>query len=158
MSEIRPEALPAAIEAKAKDASRQAPLAPVSCGEAPLAPVSWGELIDKMTILEIKSKRLTSETALANVRKELALLSKIAEARLAGEVVARKAELRAINAELWEIEDRIREKEARQEFDADFIALARSVYRRNDARAKVKRRINELLSSELVEEKSYATY
>ena len=144
-------ALPALIAAK------QAP-ARTHEDVAPRAPVSWGELIDKITILEIKSERLTSESARVNVHKELALLSEIAGRKISGDVAARKAELRAINADLWEIEDRIREMEARQEFDADFIALARSVYRRNDARARVKRALNDLLASEIVEEKSYASY
>lgn len=138
-------------------AAKQAPpRAPA--GVAPLAPVSWGELIDKITILEIKSERLSSESARANVRKELALLGEIAGQKISGDVAARKAELRAINADLWEIEDRIRAKEARQEFDADFIALARSVRRSNDARARIKRVLNDVLASEIVEEKSYASY
>jgi 3-methyladenine DNA glycosylase/8-oxoguanine DNA glycosylase len=126
----------------------------------PLVPVSWGEVIDKITILEIKRERLTGQAALANVRRELDLLSGVARdplARTRG-LADLKAQLQAVNQALWAIEDDIREKEARQEFDDGFIALARSVYRRNDERAAIKRRINDLLGSEIVEEKSYRSY
>ena len=122
-------------------------------------PVSWGELIDKVTILEIKQQRLASESARANAARELALLQAVAGPRCeAAELAAVKDQLKAVNEQLWEIEDRIRNKEAAASFDADFIELARSVYKRNDERAAIKRRINKLLSSELVEEKSYSTY
>lgn len=126
----------------------------------PRVPVSWGELIDKMTILEIKRERLTEESAVANVVKELAQLVAVAGGEMFDDAAlsALKASLRAVNEALWTIEDDIRAKEARQEFDERFIALARSVYRRNDERAAIKRRINDLLGSELVEEKSYRTY
>lgn len=126
----------------------------------PRVPVSWGELIDKMTILEIKRERLTEESAVANVVKELAQLLAVAGGEMFDDAAlsALKASLRAVNEALWTIEDDIRAKEARQEFDERFIALARSVYRRNDERAAIKRRINDLLGSELVEEKSYRTY
>jgi len=124
----------------------------------PLAPVSWGELIDKITILEIKADRLSFAAALANVRKELALLTDI----VAREVLQRddvkqlKTRLREINEKLWRIEDDIRQKEASQAFDLEFIALARSVYIVNDERSRVKRALNDLLNSGLIEEKSYA--
>jgi hypothetical protein len=126
----------------------------------PQAPVSWGELIDKITILEIKSARMSSPAALANVRLELALLNEKAAAALARgrAIMEAKAELTRVNEALWEIEDDIREKETKGEFDAGFIALARSVYRTNDRRAAIKREINGLLQSKLVEEKSYASY
>ncbi len=126
----------------------------------PEVPVSWGDLIDKITILEIKAARLKNPSALANVGKELKLL----EARAAGafnaarEMARLKQRLTKINEALWEIEDKIREKEARQEFDADFIALARAVYKNNDQRAAIKRKINTVLGSDLVEEKSYQAY
>jgi hypothetical protein len=127
---------------------------------SPHVPLSWGEVIDKITILEIKSEKLTAPAALANVRAELDLLSAVARDRLRED--AQLAELgnalRAVNQALWDIEDDIREKEARQEFDAGFIELARAVYRRNDERAAIKRRINDLLGSEIVEEKSYRSY
>jgi len=126
----------------------------------PHVPVSWGEVIDKLTILEIKNEKLAAEAALANVRRELELLSAVIPDRLNQD--ARLTELtdglRAVNRALWVIEDDIRDKESKQEFDDAFIALARSVYRRNDERAAIKREINDLLGSEIVEEKSYQAY
>jgi uncharacterized protein DUF6165 len=124
---------------------------------APEIPVSWGELIDKITILEIKSDRLANETARSRVSYELALL----RAKLPHEVAKRAdvrtltARLGEVNGALWDIEDRIREKEADAEFDAEFIQLARSVYKTNDERAAIKRKINDVLNSKIVEEKSY---
>ena len=128
--------------------------------QAPSIPVSWGELIDKITILEIKSERLSNPAALTNVRKELCLLQRTGEHGYGenADVLALKEKLRSINEQLWNIEDNIREKEASGTFDEDFIALARSVYKRNDERAAVKRQINFVLSSELIEEKSYKAY
>lgn len=128
--------------------------------KAPEVPISWGELIDKITILEIKAARLKNPAALANVNTELKLLTAKAGAALhsATEVPTYKDRLTKINEALWDIEDKIREKEARAEFDAEFIALARSVYQRNDERAAIKRQINTLLSSDLIEEKSYSAY
>ena len=123
----------------------------------PMAPVSWGELLDKITILQIKAERLTDAGKRANVVTELTLLSGIAGAALQ-EVASLVAELKGINESLWEIEDRIRDKEAAAAFDAEFIALARSVYVTNDRRAEVKRDINRALKSALVEEKSYKPY
>jgi hypothetical protein len=126
----------------------------------PHAPVSWGELIDKITILEIKSARLTSATALQNVRHELARLNEktLSLGDMSQEVAPLKSDLIGVNEALWEIEDKIRDKEAAKAFDAEFIELARSVYITNDKRAAIKRRINQLLASELVEEKGYASY
>jgi hypothetical protein len=128
--------------------------------KAPAVLVSWGELIDKITILEIKAVRLSSPAAVANVRKELTLLAAQADPALRSstELPVLKQRLFEINQALWEIEDRIREKEARQEFDAEFIELARSVYKSNDQRAGLKRQINTMLGSELTEEKSYRPY
>lgn len=126
---------------------------------SPIVPISWGELIDKITILEIKSDRVESETARDNVRKELSLLLEVAGTAAGKAAVADlRHRLRRVNEELWEIEDRIRGKEAVGAFDADFIALARSVYKRNDWRGALKRKINRLLGSELVEEKLYTSY
>jgi hypothetical protein len=123
---------------------------------APSIPISWGELIDKITILEIKSDRITSNSALANVHRELALLSAVAEPVAANtEIRSLTSNLKAINAALWDVEDRIREKEKAKAFDHDFVRLARSVLENNDARAAIKRQINDALSSELIEEKSY---
>ena len=127
---------------------------------SPRVPISWGELFDKIAILEIKSERLTNEVALANVRGELTLLCKTAKVVLAdnGVVAGLALRLRAINEILWDIEDRIRDKEATAEFDKDFVELARSVYKSNDERAALKKEINLRLASELVEEKSYNNY
>ena len=126
----------------------------------PHVPVSWGELIDKITILEIKSARLTSAAALQNVRNELAQLTEktMALGDMSHQVAPVKKDLARVNEALWEIEDRIRDKEAAKAFDAEFIELARSVYVTNDQRAALKRQINQLLASELVEEKGYASY
>jgi len=126
----------------------------------PHVPVSWGELIDKITILEIKAVRLTSAAALQNVRNELAQLTEktLPLGDMAHQVAPLKADLTHVNEALWEIEDKIRDKEAAKAFDAAFIELARSVYVTNDKRAALKRQINQLLASELVEEKGYAAY
>jgi len=124
------------------------------------APVSPGELIDKITILAIKSRRIGDPAKLANVRAELDALRACWQAsRYAGSDVAREeAELMAVNERLWDIEDRIRDKERQRTFDAEFIELARAVYVENDQRAAAKKRINVALGSSLVEEKSYAAY
>ena len=126
----------------------------------PTIPVSWGELIDKITILEIKSARLQSEGARANVERELSLLVEKALPAFAAKksLPELKAKLTSVNQALWDIEDQIRDKEATEVFDGSFIQLARSVYITNDERARIKREINVLLSSELVEEKGYSPY
>ena len=126
----------------------------------PNVEVAWGELIDKITILEIKQQRLTSPEAVANVRSELAALSRVVQAlRPAPSALdALKQTLRTINETLWDIEDQIRAKEAAKSFDRQFIELARSVYFNNDERARIKRQINELMKSGLVEEKQYTAY
>ncbi|NII10298.1 DUF6165 family protein [Oleiagrimonas sp. C23AA] len=123
-------------------------------------PVSHGELIDKITILEIKAERIADAAKVANVRKELDLLNAIWADDVASktDISDERARLKAVNEALWEIEDDIRLKEKAQAFDAKFIELARSVYFRNDERAKVKREINLKLGSQLVEEKSYQDY
>jgi len=123
---------------------------------APLVPVSWGELIDKITILEIKAARLEGQ-ARSNAAHELTLLA-AAAAPISALVSDLKAELKAINETLWAVEDQIRDKERAKLFDDGFVALARSVYRHNDARGALKRRINLALGSELIEEKSYKPY
>jgi len=126
----------------------------------PKVPISWGELLDKISILEIKCERLTAEAALANAGRELRLLRAIAEPVLADDAATRELtrRLKALNEALWEIEDRIRAKEAAAQFDPEFVELARLVYRRNDERGALKREINVRLASELVEEKSYTRY
>jgi len=123
-------------------------------------PVSPGELLDKITILRIKSSRMSDAQKLANVRVELKVLeetwgaSPYAKSDIAADVVA----LLQVNERLWVIEDDIRDKERAQTFDSDFIRLARAVYFENDERAAIKRRINLKLGSTIVEEKSYAEY
>ena len=126
----------------------------------PTVAVSWGELVDKITILEIKEQRLTSPAAVANVRNELAALTRVfAElSPVPAGLDALKHDLKAMNEALWDIENRTRAKEAAKAFDQEFIELTRSVYLNNDKRAGIKRRINELLKSGLVEEKQYTSY
>lgn len=123
-------------------------------------PISFGELLDKITILEIKNERISDPAKLANIRRELSLLVATWETSEQGaqDISALKADLKRVNEKLWQIEDDIRDKERAGEFDADFIELARSVYITNDERAAIKQRINLELGSELVEEKSYADY
>jgi Family of unknown function (DUF6165) len=128
-----------------------------SNGEAILAPVAIGELIDKITILEIKAERIADPGKLRNVGHELAELrtirSQVGLDRADMELHAR--ELKLLNTALWEIEDEIRELEAKKDFGPRFIALARSIYQTNDKRAAVKNRINQAFGSAIVEEKSY---
>jgi len=129
----------------------------MSPSPTPIVPVSWGELIDKITILEIKAERIADPAKRANVARELAALNAVRDqgrARAEG-LAALTRELRQVNEALWTIEDDIRECEAKGDFGPRFVALARSVYKYNDRRAALKRRINELLGSELIEEKSY---
>jgi len=123
-------------------------------------PISVGELIDKMTILEIKSERITRAGALANVLRELERLTRIWENSPISDqdMDEARTELKAVNEALWEIEDQIRAKENAGNFDEEFIELARSVYLQNDRRAAIKRRINLESGSELIEEKSYVDY
>ena len=125
-----------------------------------MVPVSPGELVDKITILEIKSERMSDAAKLANVRTELELLTSIWRASpfASADVDADWKALRSVNEQLWDIEDRIRDKERGAAFDAGFIELARAVYVTNDERAAIKKRINARLGSTLVEEKSYAEY
>ena len=125
-----------------------------------LVPISPGELLDKITILRIKAARIPDAAKLANVRLELELLeSTWRDSGFAATDVSRdERALQQVNEQLWDIEDRIREKEARQTFDRDFIELARAVYHSNDERAAIKKRINLALGSRLVEEKSYEGY
>jgi hypothetical protein len=122
----------------------------------PHPPISWGELIDKITILEIKSVEIAREAGRANVIKELRLLQEIADGQAACNQISHlKRELKDVNCALWMIENAIRDKERKREFDSKFIELARSVYKRNDDRAQIKRQINSFLASEIIEEKSF---
>ena len=125
-----------------------------------LVPVSPGELLDKITILRIKVARILDAAKLANVKLELELLE--ASWRDSGCAALAQAQdehaLQHVNEQLWDIEDRIRDKEAKQTFDREFIELARAVYVSNDERAAIKKRINVRLGSRIVEEKSYKQY
>ena len=125
-----------------------------------LVPISPGELLDKITILRIKSARMTDAAKVANVRLELSLLEKTWQESVdaAVDVSAEERALQAVNERLWVIEDDIRDKERVQAFDARFIELARAVYVENDERAAIKKRINVKLGSRIVEEKSYKPY
>ncbi|MFO7338476.1 MAG: DUF6165 family protein [Lysobacteraceae bacterium] len=125
-----------------------------------LVPVSFGELLDKIAILQIKSERIRDPEKLANVRKELEALERtwMAHPAAARDIAGLRAELKAVNERLWVIEDEIRLKEKAQEFDEEFIRLARSVYFENDERARIKKAINLALGSAYVEEKSYQDY
>lgn len=123
-------------------------------------PVSFGELLDKISILQIKSERMSDEAKLANVRRELSALETTWMAHpAAGNDIARlRGELKTVNERLWDIEDEVRLKEKAQAFDGDFVELARSVYLQNDERARIKKAINLALGSSYVEEKSYQDY
>ena len=124
------------------------------------APISIGELVDKITILEIKAQRVRDPRKRDAVSKELNLLNEIdcamGERGLTIKVL--KDELRQVNEALWDIEDRIRDCEREQSFGEEFIQLARAVYKTNDRRAELKRRINEISGSALMEVKSHAVY
>jgi hypothetical protein len=123
-------------------------------------PISPGELLDKITILRIKAARMKDAAKVANVKHELALLEKTwKDSGAAGvNLGAEEANLTRVNEKLWVIEDDIRDEERAQRFGAKFIELARAVYVTNDERAAIKKRINTLLGSTIVEEKSYQSY
>ena len=125
-----------------------------------LVPISPGELLDKITILRIKSARMSDAAKLANVRHELQLLERTwhGSVPVSIDLAADERALEAVNASLWDIEDQIRDQEAAQRFGARFIELARAVYVTNDERAAIKKRINAALGSALIEEKSYRPY
>jgi len=129
----------------------------------PIAEVSIGELVDKITILEIKSERIKDKQKLHNIANELQALkevfdSYVTEDKRTEDLFELIGALKSTNEKMWEIEDAIREKEANKEFDDIFIELARRVYFSNDERGRIKRAINDLLGSRLVEEKSYKSY
>lgn len=125
-----------------------------------LVAVAPGELIDKITILEIKTERIDDPQKLRNVEIELKTLCEARDASIepSPEIDSLTAQLKAINEKLWDIEDEIRACERRQDFGPRFVELARSVYFSNDKRAALKRRVNEHLGSKIVEEKSYQPY
>jgi hypothetical protein len=122
-----------------------------------LAPISVGELYDKISILEIKAELIVDPAQRANVLHELAALDAVRRRDVATlpELEALASELKVVNRRLWDTEDALRGHEREARFDAGFIELARRVYRENDRRAALKRRLNELTGSEIVEEKSY---
>ena len=121
-------------------------------------PISAGELLDKITILRIKQRRITDPAKLANVRKELRALEKVWRSAVRQPVQDAEAQLTQVNEALWNIEDHIRDEERRKEFGARFVELARQVYFTNDRRAEIKRDINLRLGSLFIEEKSYQAY
>lgn len=125
-----------------------------------LVPVSPGEVLDKITILQIKAERIEDPAKVANVRTELDMLSKVWHDSVEQDAViqALAAELKTINEALWEIEDDIRDEERNKQFGERFIELARSVYVTNDQRADAKKKVNLHLNSSIVEEKSYQDY
>jgi hypothetical protein len=122
-------------------------------------PISNGELIDKITVLQIKSEKIKDEAKLKNIKKELKMLEKLFETNLKDkDVDPLFTRLKEINLKLWEIEDRLREKERKKEFDSEFIELARGVYYTNDERSRIKKEIDRLTGSQITEEKSYEKY
>ena len=126
-----------------------------------MVPISWGELFDKLTILQIKMQRIDEPAKRAHIERELVALSAVRDERVPEpepELDELVVELSSVNERLWDIEDEIRGCEREQDFGSRFIELARSVYRTNDVRADLKYRINVLLGSDLVEEKSYESY
>jgi hypothetical protein len=125
-----------------------------------LVPIAVGELVDKITILEIKTERIDDPEKLRNIRAELRLLVDVRDGHMASgpAITELGRQLKIVNEQLWEIEDEIRECERRRDFSARFIELARSVYQQNDRRSRLKRQINDLSGSPITEEKSYAPY
>ncbi|MCB2217574.1 MAG: hypothetical protein KQH59_16010 [Desulfobulbaceae bacterium] len=123
-------------------------------------PVSWGELLDKITILRIKKERLADPEKRRNVLRELAILEEVWQGRQSAprELAELAEQLRSVNEALWDIEDEIRDCERRSDFGQRFVELARKVYRTNDRRASLKYRVNDLLGSDIVEEKAYQAY
>jgi predicted nucleic acid-binding Zn-ribbon protein len=126
--------------------------------DAILAPVSIGEVLDKISILQIKSERITDERKLRNIENELRALHAVVALSVPAHdaVECLMIELKAINTAIWDVEDSLRDMEKRGVFDVDFIEAARSVYKNNDKRSALKREINDLTGSKLVEEKSYS--
>ena len=126
----------------------------------PLIKISWGDLFDKLTILQIKLKNLDDKNALWNVKIEHDQILEIYNSNFLQNANAKSliADLKQINEKLWNIEDKIRDKEKNKNFDKEFIELARNVYITNDQRARIKRNINEIFGSEIMEEKSYSDY
>jgi hypothetical protein len=129
----------------------------MSTGHDILVPISVGELIDKITILEIKSERIKNAGQLENIRRELAALRAV-PLRDVAELMSLGAQLKQVNAKLWDIEDAIRDCDARGDFGDAFIEHARAIYRLNDERSRIKKAINFASGSRLIEEKSYKSF
>ena len=152
------------IGPKERDAARIAARSPQASKSAArgvsLAPISFGELIDKITILKIKAQRIHDPAKASNIRSELQLLTEARAHFSTGgtEIDQLEAKLERTNEELWDIENHIRDCERQRDFGPRFVELARSVYRTNDRRAELKRQINEIAGSSIVEEKSYSRY
>ena len=125
-----------------------------------LIPISPGELLDKITILQIKAERITDPVKVANVKTELDMLRKVWDGSVESDdvITALSAELKSINERLWEIEDDIRDEERKRQFGERFVELARAVYVTNDERANAKKKVNLHLNSSIIEEKSYQDY
>ena len=123
-------------------------------------PVSSGELVDKISILKIKRKKIVNKSKLQNINKELSLLNKIYKNNFKKnkKILLYEKKLIKINKKLWDIEDKIRFHESKKNFNQKFVDLARAVYINNDERSEIKKKINKLTSSRLVEEKSYKSY
>ena len=128
--------------------------------KTPLIPISWGELFDKITILQIKKENLQEKNALKNIKVEHDQLNKIYNSNFLEDENAKRfmTSLKQINKKLWDIEDKIRDKEKNKKFDREFIELARNVYFTNDERSRIKRNINQTFGSQIIEEKSYSKY
>ena len=148
------------MQAKREKNNRKKPVAVEEKVTSPKVVVAYGEFLDKITILMIKMERINDQAKLKNVKNELDELMKTYNKLIVptNELKLLEDKLKKMNEALWEIEDAIRDKEFKKEFDAEFIKIARSVYYANDERCKVKREINDLLGSYLVEEKSYKDY
>jgi len=122
-------------------------------------PVSWGELVDKITILRIKSERINDPKKRANVLRELELLTQSLGDKIDDpQVLPLMAQLQTVNETLWDVEDKLRDCEAARDFGPEFVTLARAVYFTNDERAAIKRAVNDALGSAIIEEKSYRPY
>ena len=128
--------------------------------KTPLIPISWGELFVKITVLQIKIEKLQEKNALKNVKTEHDQLTKIYNSNFLEDEKSNRLlnDLKKINQKLWEIQDKIRDKERRKKFDKEFLKLARNVYFTNDERSRIKRNINETFGSKIIEEKLYSKY
>ena len=128
--------------------------------KTPMVPVSWGELIDKLTILEIKQKYIKSHNQIENIKIEYSYLSLVfkKECKNKKTITELKEKLKKINQNLWNVEEKIRYKDLNNKFDNEFISLAKKVYKFNDKRSYLKKQININLNSELIEEKSYVSF